>query len=612
MKRLKLLIIAALLLALGVADPAAAVHNSKISGYKWHDQNADGVWDAGEPPLEGWTINLGGADQWYRPVSLSTTTDVDGYYEFYPLWAGNYIVSETLMPGWLQSYPAAPGTYVIALLAHQEKTDNNFGNYQSAQSAIELTKTATESYSKAGDVIHYTITVKNTSPEDTPDLVGTITDPMLGINQPVTLAWNDPDYVINTNYTVLASDPDPLVNTATVTCSPVGDLSTVLTVSDSASVDILHPAFTLAKTCAEEPVLFGDDAVFNIALANTGDVDLVVVLDEDVVDTLGVIVAAGGTISASVPFALPVGQTLQATVAIPATTYPTQNTINAHITLPEWTGLDNYWDPAASDSCDVVDTILPGFTLTKVCAEEPVLLGDDAVFNIELANTGNVDLIVVLDEDVVDTLGVIVTAGGTISAGAQFTLPVGQTLQATVAIPATTYPFESNTINAHITLPESTGRTDSWDPTATDSCDVIAMCSRETAYGLNDALSPVCFNTLGFDNWGWTHGPLLYSGVYKFDLWAGAAHCDTDNGTYAGTVTIDYTGNGAKGYSITYDLEEGFEIVEEHVYIGRDQLPKIKEGNKTIPTVAPGQYYVTRGMHSDIYIIYHAMVEWCE
>jgi hypothetical protein len=142
---------------------------------------------------------------------------------------------------------------------------------------------------------------------------------------------------------------------------------------------------------------------------------------------------------------------------------------------------------------------------------------------------------------------------------------------------------------------------------------VITLCSSDTAYGLNDALSPVCFNSLGFDNWGWTHGPLAYDGVYTFDLWAGAAQCNTDNGAYAGTVTIDYTGSGAKGYTITYDLEEGFEIVQEHVYIGRDQLPKVKDGKITISTVSPGQYYVTKRMNSgNIYIIYHAVVEWCE
>jgi len=135
------------------------------------------------------------------------------------------------------------------------------------------------------------------------------------------------------------------------------------------------------------------------------------------------------------------------------------------------------------------------------------------------------------------------------------------------------------------------------------------VCYSETAFGLNNQLSPECFDDLGFNNWGWTHGPLLYSRIYTFELWAGAAHCDTSNGTYAGTVTIDYTGTGA---DITYNLEPDFEIVEEHVYIGRTELPQQKKGKNTTSTVAPGQYYITNGLTGDIYIIYHAVVQWCD
>ena len=112
---------------------------------------------------------------------------------------------------------------------------------------MTIDKTAAEAYSKAGDVVHYTITVDNTSSNDSPDLVCTVTDPLLGIVQPVTLAWNAPNYVINATYTVQPGDPDPLVNTATVTCSPVG-FPNVLTASAGASVDLVHPAFTLNKT----------------------------------------------------------------------------------------------------------------------------------------------------------------------------------------------------------------------------------------------------------------------------------------------------------------------------------------------------------------------------
>jgi len=137
------------------------------------------------------------------------------------------------------------------------------------------------------------------------------------------------------------------------------------------------------------------------------------------------------------------------------------------------------------------------------------------------------------------------------------------------------------------------------------------VCYSETAFGLNDSLSPACLIDLDHkaNIWGWTHGPIAAGGTYTFGLWAGAAHCETDNGTYAGTVTIHYTGAGA---DITYNLEPDFEIVEEHVYIGSTELPQVTKGKKTVPTVAPGQYYITNGLTGNIYIIYHCVVEWCD
>ena len=84
------------------------------------------------------------------------------------------------------------------------------------QPSVTIDKTG-DTLSKVGDVVNYTITVDNTSSADTPNLVCTVTDALLGLNQPVNLAWNAANYVINVTYTVPAGDPDPLVNTATVT-----------------------------------------------------------------------------------------------------------------------------------------------------------------------------------------------------------------------------------------------------------------------------------------------------------------------------------------------------------------------------------------------------------
>lgn len=78
-----------------------------LFGYKWHDLDGDGVWDEGEPGLEGWEIHLEGMDNAGAPVSEVTWTDADGYYEFTVL-PGLYDINEVCPAGeaWMQSYPA--------------------------------------------------------------------------------------------------------------------------------------------------------------------------------------------------------------------------------------------------------------------------------------------------------------------------------------------------------------------------------------------------------------------------------------------------------------------------------------------------------------------------
>nr|AAU83000.1 fibrinogen-binding protein-like [uncultured archaeon GZfos1D1]QNO57000.1 hypothetical protein MGAOFDBH_00018 [Methanosarcinales archaeon ANME-1 ERB7] len=92
-----------------------------ISGMKFNDLNGDGVKDAGEPGLGDWTINLAG------PVSGTTTTAADGSYTFTNLEPGDYTVSEVLKPGWVQTCPAAPGTYSVTL-TDSPVIDRDFGN----------------------------------------------------------------------------------------------------------------------------------------------------------------------------------------------------------------------------------------------------------------------------------------------------------------------------------------------------------------------------------------------------------------------------------------------------------------------------------------------------
>jgi len=98
-----------------------------VSGYKWHDVDIDGYWDAGELGVEDWTIYLYGygVDDLY--VYLETTTDASGYYEFTGLLPGIYDVSEEMQDGWFASTLTTVHIDVSALVPF-DVNDINFGN----------------------------------------------------------------------------------------------------------------------------------------------------------------------------------------------------------------------------------------------------------------------------------------------------------------------------------------------------------------------------------------------------------------------------------------------------------------------------------------------------
>ncbi|MBS7652254.1 hypothetical protein KEJ13_03880 [Candidatus Bathyarchaeota archaeon] len=99
-----------------------------ISGYKWNDENGNGLQDGGETRLGGWKIFLSG------PVSMSTTTASDGTYSFTNLPPGTYTVSEELKPGWHQTWP--PGSVYTITLSPGNMTSpgNRFGNRENPPS----------------------------------------------------------------------------------------------------------------------------------------------------------------------------------------------------------------------------------------------------------------------------------------------------------------------------------------------------------------------------------------------------------------------------------------------------------------------------------------------
>ena len=116
----------------------------------------------------------------------------------------------------------------------------------------------------------------------------------------------------------------------------------------------------------------------------------------------------------------------------------------------------------------------------------------------------------------------------------------------------------------------------------------------------------ICFIDEGFSKkrWGWRI-VLPEPGEYTFDVYAGAGQCDISKGVKAGTVDVTYA-NGT--VDVVYNIDEGFELRETHVYAGDADdapYPTTKKGKKT---VAPGQYTIGTGLEGEVSLIVHMVV----
>lgn len=99
--------------------------SGSICGYKFEDKNFNGIWDAGEPPLQGWTINITGDN--ISPQSI--TTDTLGRYCFDDLPPGTYTVSESQQSNWIQTFPDFPGIHTVSVGVNEVISNVNFGNF---------------------------------------------------------------------------------------------------------------------------------------------------------------------------------------------------------------------------------------------------------------------------------------------------------------------------------------------------------------------------------------------------------------------------------------------------------------------------------------------------
>ncbi len=173
-------------------DVSVTTVSGSIGDYVWHDVNGDGVQDADEAPLANVTLNLldkNGAAIYVDPatggvvsadtagaVPYQVTTDTAGLYKFDNLPAGDYTIAvdENTVPdslrqsfdldGTLDNRSAESLTLVNNALGQlvdvEDNTDHDFG-YRNASVDLSLSKTLDKTTAKRGEVVTYTLTVRN-------------------------------------------------------------------------------------------------------------------------------------------------------------------------------------------------------------------------------------------------------------------------------------------------------------------------------------------------------------------------------------------------------------------------------------------------------------------
>jgi len=111
-----------------------------LHGAKYHDLNADGVWDVGEPGLPNWQFQLWKFDQWYFDHQAGenqgylmvdeevATTDANGRFTFSGITPGAYRVTEVTQAGWDITSPASEMYTDLHPRSDEKIAELDFGN----------------------------------------------------------------------------------------------------------------------------------------------------------------------------------------------------------------------------------------------------------------------------------------------------------------------------------------------------------------------------------------------------------------------------------------------------------------------------------------------------
>jgi hypothetical protein len=180
--------------------------------------------------------------------------------------------------------------------------------------SISVKKVADVKEVLVGGTINYTVTITNTSSAKTPTLVfKSFTDAKASSPDTsgcATLAVGA-SCEVKYSYVVKSTDGTSVANTAdaSFTLDQSGEkFPNVISGSDSTTVDVVRPGFTVSKACTSPLVAPGGKATFKVTFKNTGDVDLTIKVTGDTADAAQITdftLAKGATVDKTVEVTAP-------------------------------------------------------------------------------------------------------------------------------------------------------------------------------------------------------------------------------------------------------------------------------------------------------------------
>ena len=346
-----------------ISVDAGLVAPATLGDFVWQDINGDGIQDGGEPGLDGVTVNLldsGGA------TVATTVTAAGGAYSF-TVAPGSYTVDigDSTVPGGYVLTTTDP--LPVTVTSGQTVDTLDFG-YQPT-GAIEIIKDPATQVVVSGGAATFNITVNNTGLSAADNV--TVTDALApGCNNTLGTIAAGGSATYSCSLSGITAN---FTNSATVTADGPGGIS--LTDTDTADVTVDVPGISIVKDPANQSVVTGGTATFNITVTNTGATALTGVtvtdpLSPDCDQVVG---------------DLAVGANSSYACVLTNVTADFTNTASV-------TANDPLGNPQTDSDTALVDAIAPAIEIIKDPASQTVLPGGTATFNITVTNIGDAPL----------------------------------------------------------------------------------------------------------------------------------------------------------------------------------------------------------------------------